>query len=80
MTKDPFPIEISRDKLVCHLKDEIHKDEIRKNQYITFKDIQGNKLKLWKWNKPDDEINDSELGDQNQLSARKTLNPESSYT
>ena len=24
-------------------------------------------------NRPDDEINDSELGDQNQLSARKTL-------
>ena len=66
---DPFVIDISGDKFVGQLK-----DEIRKTQYVTLKDTWGNKLKLWKWNKPDDEMNDSELGDQSQLSASKTLN------
>jgi len=67
--QDSFPIDISGDKLVGHLKELIH---AKKN--ITFRGIEADKLKLWKWNRPDDEINDSELGDQDKLSARKTLN------
>ena len=65
----PFPVDIG-EKLVGHLKDEIHR-----KQYVTFKDIPANRLlKLWAWNKSGDEVKDSDLDCLHQLDARKTLN------
>ena len=65
---EAFPIEISGEKTVGVLKKFIHAENPN-----SFRGIDARTLQLWEWNRAE-EVNDSELGSQNQLSVRKTLN------
>ena len=61
-------IEISGVKTDGVLKKFIHAENPN-----SLRGIDARTLQLWEWNRAE-EVNDSELGGQNQLSARKALN------
>ena len=65
---EAFPIEISGEKTVGVLKKFIHAENPN-----SFRGIDARTLQLWEWNRAE-EVHDSELGSQNQLSVRKALN------
>lgn len=65
----PFPVKVNRDTA-----GEL-KDLVKEKQSTSFKDIDTNQLKLWKWNQPGDAdmVKDLDLDSRNALNPMKKI-------